>query len=222
MNANTNRTLSDRLFLIHSSPLSPIFTLSEPEMVRVYHFRQYLAVAALALYHCNVVAFRPNNCLAPVRVKCDFLRKGEKSGTETTGYIPNEAPVHDGRRSVVCLSALPPEEATPTMHNILVGSDLWVFLLGVFPFAWATVEFWRRIMFGEAFGTGSDQIIIGVDDSPSDSRGRRVLGKGALAVAYFLFSASFATLVVVVYAILSSSSPPEFFPVYDTIELNVP
>lgn len=92
------------------------------------------------------------------------------------------------------------------------SSDFVVFLLGVFPFAWATVEFWRRIMFGEAFGTGSDQVIIGMDDSPEDSRGRRVLGRGALGTAYFLFAASFATLAVVLYAVISSAPPPEVLP----------
>ena len=96
--------------------------------------------------------------------------------------------------------------------EILNNSDVWVFLIGIFPFAWASVEFWRRIAFGEAFGTGSDQVIIGMDDMPSDSRGRRVLGKGALLVAYFLFAASFATIGVVLYSVISSSPAPEFLP----------
>lgn len=96
--------------------------------------------------------------------------------------------------------------------GILNNSDVWVFLIGIFPFAWASVEFWRRIAFGEAFGTGSDQVIIGMDDMPSDSRGRRVLGKGALFVAYFLFAASFATIGVVFYSVISSSPAPEFLP----------
>lgn len=68
-------------------------------------------------------------------------------------------------------------------------------------------------MFGESFGTGSDQIIIGMDDSPEDSRGRRVLGRGALGTAYFLFAASFATLAVVLYAVVSSAPPPDVLPV---------
>ncbi|CAJ1945285.1 unnamed protein product [Cylindrotheca closterium] len=100
-----------------------------------------------------------------------------------------------------------------TAGGLEMNSDVWVFLLGVFPFAWATVEFWRRIMFGEAFGTGSDQVIIGMDDSPEDSRGRRVLGKGALGTAYFLFAASFATLAVVLYSVISSAPPPDILPV---------
>jgi hypothetical protein len=110
-------------------------------------------------------------------------------------------------RSSSLLKMLIATEETAAM-GILGNPDNWVFLIGVFPFAWATVEFWRRIAFGEAFGTGSDQIIIGVDDSPVDSRGRRVLGKGALGIAYFLFAASFATLAVVLYSVISSTPPP--------------
>jgi hypothetical protein len=89
-----------------------------------------------------------------------------------------------------------------TFQNI----DFWVFVAGVFPFAWATVEFWRRIMFGEPFGTGKDSVIIGMDDAPSESRGRRVLGRGALITAYVLFVIAFGTIGIVLYSVLSS--PP--------------
>jgi hypothetical protein len=92
------------------------------------------------------------------------------------------------------------------------NTDVWVFLAGVFPFAWATVEFWRRIMFGEQFGTGSDAIIIGLDDAPSESRGRRVLGKGAIFIAYALFAISFATLGIVLYSVATSSPLPDVLP----------
>ena len=91
------------------------------------------------------------------------------------------------------------------------NKDTWIFLAGVFPFAWATVEFWRRIMFGEPFGTGSDSVIIGMDDSPQDSRGRRVLGRGALITAYVLFVLAFGTIGIVLYSVLSSSPPPTTF-----------
>eukprot|EP00980_Cylindrotheca_fusiformis_P000194 scaffold36_cov127-Cylindrotheca_fusiformis.AAC.4 len=103
-------------------------------------------------------------------------------------------------------------EPTANIKGLLQNPDVWVFLIGAFPFAWATVEFWRRIAFGEPFGTGSDSVIIGTDDDPLDSRGRLVLGSGALAVAYFLFAASFATLAVVLYAFVSSSPMPEVLP----------
>ena len=73
-----------------------------------------------------------------------------------------------------------------------------VFIIGVIPFIWATIEFWRRIAVGASFGTGSDAVIIprpdddfitiGEDGNPESSRGRRTLDKGALTVAYVLFA----------------------------------
>lgn len=79
-----------------------------------------------------------------------------------------------------------------------------IFLAGVFPFAWATIEFWRRIAFGEPFGTGSDSVvIIGEENAPESSRGRRVLGKGALTVAYALFAISAFVLAIALYAVIS-------------------
>ena len=59
----------------------------------------------------------------------------------------------------------------------ITTQDSIVFAIGVLPFAWATVEFWRRIAVGESFGTGKDSVIIGEDLNPESSRGRRVLGK---------------------------------------------
>ena len=54
-------------------------------------------------------------------------------------------------------------------------SDTLVFIAGIIPFAWATVEFWRRIAVGASFGTGQDSVvIIGEDNEPQSSRGRRV------------------------------------------------
>lgn len=124
--------------------------------------------------------------------------------------LPYELPSVQKRSSL--LRMLIADESAMSMQELLKNSDVWVFLIGVFPFAWASVEFWRRIAFGEPFGTGSDSVIIGTDDAPMDSRGRRVLGKGALAIAYFLFAAAFATFAVVLYAFVSSSPPPEILP----------
>jgi hypothetical protein len=64
-------------------------------------------------------------------------------------------------------------------------------------------------MFGESFGTGSDRVIIGMEDSPSDSRGTRVLGRGALVTAYVLFVCAFATLAVVGYSVATSEAPSQ-------------
>ena len=87
----------------------------------------------------------------------------------------------------------------------LVNTDAVVFLIGVTPFAWATVEFWRRIAVGEPFGTGKDSItIIGKDARPNESRGRQQLGQGALFVAYILFGTAAGAILLTFYAILSS------------------
>ena len=97
-----------------------------------------------------------------------------------------------------------------SINDLLNNNDFKIFLAGIFPFMWATIEFWRRIMFGESFGTGTDSIvIIGSNDSPQDSRGSRILGKGALTVAYTIFVVAFGTLGVVGYSVLSSTPPSQ-------------
>ena len=93
--------------------------------------------------------------------------------------------------------------------SLLLNTDTYVFVAGIFPFMWATYEFWRRIMFGESFGTGTDRVIIGMDDSPQDSRGTRVLGRGALVTAYVLFVCAFGTLAVVGYSVATSEAPSD-------------
>ena len=110
----------------------------------------------------------------------------------------------------------------PEASDLLTTSSLWmaesdqalsrtqiilVFIVGLIPFAVATVEFWRRIAFGESFGTGSDPVvIIGEDDAPQSSRGRRVLGKGALITAYILFGLSAFVLGLVLFSVLTTDS----------------
>mmetsp|Transcript_10906 Transcript_10906/g.19414 ORF Transcript_10906/g.19414 Transcript_10906/m.19414 type:complete len:205 (-) Transcript_10906:1487-2101(-) len=81
-------------------------------------------------------------------------------------------------------------------------SDLIVFVLGSIPFLWATWEFWRRIAVGAPFGTGSDSVVfpseatIGEDGNPRSSRGRQVLGQGAMLAAYSIFTVVGITVVV--------------------------
>lgn len=94
-----------------------------------------------------------------------------------------------------------------SFSELVKNTDFLVFVAGIFPFMWATYEFWRRIMFGESFGTGTDSVIIGMNDAPSDSRGQRVLGQGALITAYVLFVCAFGTLAVVGYSVATSAPP---------------
>jgi len=69
--------------------------------------------------------------------------------------------------------------AADTNKSLSLGNtDVVVFLIGLIPFTWATVEFWRRIAVGEPFGTGKDSVYIGKDDAPLESRGLRTLDRG--------------------------------------------
>lgn len=88
----------------------------------------------------------------------------------------------------------------------LRNTDVWIFIAGLFPFAWATVEFWRRIAVGEPFGTGKDSVFIGKDNAPDESRGRRVLDRGAFLVAYLLFGIAAAAIGITLFSVITS--PP--------------
>jgi hypothetical protein len=108
------------------------------------------------------------------------------------------------------------EQLSPTTTII-------VFLIGIIPFLWATYEFWRRIAVGASFGTGSDSVIIpspfaedvnddlitiGEDNNPNSSRGRRTLDKGALTVAYVLFTVAGGSVAIAIASVLMSPQPP--------------
>jgi len=96
----------------------------------------------------------------------------------------------------------------------ITPQDTIVFGLGVTPFAWATVEFWRRIVNGESFGTGKDSVTIdpetyealikdGADeDQLRRAGGRRVLGADAMFAARVLFAAAGLSLALVAYAVV--------------------
>lgn len=136
-------------------------------------------------------------------------------GRTCTTITTKAAPLISSISPITSSSSATTTKMTTTALNalaatdLLSNSDVWVFVAGIFPFAWATYEFWRRIMFGESFGTGSDRVIIGMEDSPSDSRGTRVLGRGALVTAYVLFVCAFATLAVVGYSVATSEAPSQ-------------
>jgi hypothetical protein len=88
-----------------------------------------------------------------------------------------------------------------------------VFVLGLIPFAVATVEFWRRVALQLPFGTGGNKdqsvlIVIGDDNDRQLSRGRRVLGKDALIVAIVLFGVAASVIAIVVASVLTSTPPP--------------
>ena len=105
------------------------------------------------------------------------------------------------------------EVVNGTTERLSDGANIAVFVLGCIPFLWATIEFWRRIAVGASFGTGKDSVIIGKDGVPSESRGRRVLGKDALVVAYILFAIAGGSIGLAIASVISSSPqdiPPNF------------
>lgn len=84
------------------------------------------------------------------------------------------------KHRVICRNfEVDPNNVAPALFEpkSLYSLDTAIFLISIVPFGWATVEFWRRVSVGEAFGTGLDRVIIGEDSNPSSSRGPRILGK---------------------------------------------
>jgi len=72
----------------------------------------------------------------------------------------------------------------------ITTQDSVVFVIGVIPFVWATYEFWRRIAVGEPFGTTKDgSVVIAPEPDKVTGQPRRLLGRGAITLAYILFAA---------------------------------
>ena len=114
----------------------------------------------------------------------------------------------------------------PSVEPLSNTANVIVFIIGLIPFGWATVEFWRRIAVGATFGTGRDSVVIpkpqdvllddegnplitiGEDNNPNSSRGRQVLGKDALIVAYLLFAIAAASIGIAVYSVVTAPPMP--------------
>ena len=115
------------------------------------------------------------------------------------------------------------DEAPIIIEQLSPTTTLIVFIIGIIPFIWATIEFWRRIAVGLPFGTGKDSILIrpeqsssssesenvvtiGEDNNPRSSRGRQVLGKGAIVVAYILFGVAAFSVGIAVFSVVTSDA----------------
>jgi len=90
----------------------------------------------------------------------------------------------------------------------ITAQDTVVFVIGFIPFIWATNEFWRRIVAGESFGTGASSVIIDPNAEVEGSRfrGRSVLGRGAMNVAYLLFASVGITVALVAFTVFQELS----------------
>jgi len=125
-------------------------------------------------------------------------------------------------------------EVSPISEGDLL-LNTFVFLAGLIPFAYAAWEFWRRIAFGQSFGTGNDPVVfpkevreekviivkerkrpigregtttIGMD--ADTNRGRKELGTDALVFAYVLMFLAGGILFLVgiaVYPALTRGLP---------------
>ena len=132
---------------------------------------------------------------------------------KTTSLGPYAVPRTTTQLSLVELpqqSALEVSADYLSSSSSFVNQDFWIFLAGIFPFAWATVEFWSRIAVGKPFGTGKDSVYIGKDNAPLESRGRRVLDQGAFTVAYILFGISAGVIGLTMFSVLTSSPQDSF------------
>jgi hypothetical protein len=152
-----------------------------------------------------------------------FHHESQHSSSSSSSLILNMIPLMEEASSLsspmmMVAATATTSTSTISFSDLLNNNDFKIFLAGIFPFMWATIEFWRRIMFGESFGTGTDSIVIsspvtvttiGSDNSPQDSRGTRILGKGALIIAYTIFVVAFGTLGIVGYSVLSSTPPSQ-------------
>lgn len=102
------------------------------------------------------------------------------------------------------------DAATTFEPRGITAQDTVIFVIGMVPFVWATIEFWRRIAVGEPFGTTSDSVIIRDTSGPDTlPERRRVLGRDAIITARLLFVAVGLALFLVVLAGLQVLGAPD-------------
>ena len=108
-------------------------------------------------------------------------------------------PVH---RLPSALSLTPLSDSSITSNPI---ADTSIFVVGLIPFVWATVEFNRRVLKGLPFGTGKIGTVRfdSSTDKAREESGTVVLGKGALLTSYILFGVAGATIFVSIAAVIS-------------------
>eukprot|EP00978_Attheya_sp_CCMP212_P007325 scaffold17003_cov41-Attheya_sp.AAC.2 len=133
------------------------------------------------------------------RAKLDLRAVFDPTHVSNVDMTPD---IMNGAIALLAQDSLAAAEEQAQSH----GTAVVVFVIGLIPFGWATVEFWRRIAVGASFGTGKEAvtITIGEDDAPQSSRGRQVLGKGALVIAYVLFAIAAGSIGLALYSVISA------------------
>eukprot|EP00577_Skeletonema_sp_RCC1716_P022025 CAMPEP_0113424590 /NCGR_PEP_ID=MMETSP0013_2-20120614/29681_1 /TAXON_ID=2843 ORGANISM="Skeletonema costatum, Strain 1716" /NCGR_SAMPLE_ID=MMETSP0013_2 /ASSEMBLY_ACC=CAM_ASM_000158 /LENGTH=223 /DNA_ID=CAMNT_0000312623 /DNA_START=57 /DNA_END=725 /DNA_ORIENTATION=- /assembly_acc=CAM_ASM_000158 len=181
--ASNRRNNNAAAFIIPSSPLSASTTASINRRSINFDYLQRTSVlhTTTSLSMTTLFDSSTSSLIAATQVLVD---------STTTTIIPQPPQL---------------EEAPLVIEQLSPTTTLIVFIIGIIPFIWATIEFWRRIAVGASFGTGSDSVVIpspfddtgdddsglitiGEDGNPTSSRGRQTLDRGALGVAYVLFA----------------------------------
>lgn len=167
----------------------------------------------------TVVAFAPPTAvsLSSLHVRC--LKNASLGSTPCNHKNTQLMAIYPTTVSQLANTLLSLEETqmgTSQVEQLSPTTTLVVFIIGVIPFLWATIEFWRRIAFGESFGTGKDSVVIprpddvitiGEDGNPESSRGRRTLDKGALTVAYVLFAVAAGSVGIAIASVVMGPRP---------------
>jgi hypothetical protein len=130
-----------------------------------------------------------------------------RSGLTGPFYL---VPSHESMETLVWIAQqgnedLPVLLSSSSSEALSKSTAIAIFIVGLIPFAIATVEFWRRIATREPFGTNDPiYFTIGEDDNPMSSRGRRTLGTDALVTAYIIFAIVAVVLGVVIASVVTS------------------
>jgi hypothetical protein len=137
--------------------------------------------------------------------------------TTTTTMTPPPLALPDSISNVIAPATATASSASSSSAagTLSPTTTVLVFVVGLIPFAVATVEFWRRVALRLPFGTGGKDesvlIVIGDDNNRQMSRGRRVLGNDAIVVAIVLFGVAAAVIGIVVASVLTSTPPPDAY-----------
>ena len=170
-------------------------------MMKSQKFFQMLLVASfLFIMDQTAIAF----VVSPLKTHTKRLNP---SSTKVSLILPSETS-NDFLTTTSSVSSFQILLSDTTTSSWLANTDVWVFIAGIIPFAWATVQFWTRIATGQPFGTGEDFIYIGKDNVPEESRGQRTLDRGAFLVAYVLFGIAAAAIGITLYSVITSPPLP--------------